>query len=68
MFPPFAGWPARARADAHADGVPSSLEKPQQVGLPQIRHGRVLLTRLKPSEIIESGLLAHFYEVVRNFI
>ena len=33
--------------------VPSSLEKPQWVGLPQIRQGRVLLTRLKPTEIIE---------------
>jgi len=32
--------------------VPSSLEKPQYVGLPQIRHGTSLLTRLKPTEII----------------
>ena len=38
--------------------VPSSLEKPQYVGLPQIRQGRLLLTRLKPTEIIESRLLA----------
>jgi len=34
----------------------------------QIRHGRLLLTRVKPTEIIESRLLPpHFYEVVRKF-
>jgi hypothetical protein len=32
--------------------VPSSLEKPRQVGLPQIRDGRFLLTRAKPTEIM----------------
>ena len=36
---------------------PASLEKPIS-GLRQIRHGRLLLRRVKPTEIIESRLLA----------
>ncbi len=52
-----AGEPARSRTDAQTE-VPSSLEEP--VGLLQIRPGRLLLTRLKPTEIIESRLLGPF--------
>jgi hypothetical protein len=37
------------------------------VGLPQIRHGRLLLTRLRPTEITESRLPAHTSnEIVRT--
>jgi hypothetical protein len=37
------------------------------VGLPQIRHGRLLLTRLRPTEITESRLPAHSSnEIVRT--
>ena len=46
--------------------VPSSLEKPQVV-LPQIRQGRVLLTRLNPTEImrLRSIVRLDLCEVVR---
>jgi hypothetical protein len=52
MFPPFRDGPRDPALMRMQMEVPWSLEKPQYVGLPQIRHGRFLLTRAKPTEIM----------------
>ena len=52
MFPPLRDGPRDPALMRMQMEVPSSLEKPQYVGLPQIRHGRFLLTRAKPTEIM----------------
>ena len=51
MFPPLRDSPRDPALMRMQMEVPSSPEKPQYLGLPQIRSGVFLQTRLKPTEI-----------------